>query len=70
MRTMTTRAIDWSYHRRMRRGALSLLVLLAAGLVASCGPPVFNPAQQELGRKHCNANADCASGLCRDGLCG
>lgn len=58
----------------MRRGSL-LVVLGLLGLLAtvsSCGGgmPLFNAAQQELGRKHCNANADCASGLCRDGVCG
>lgn len=54
----------------MRRCALLLLLTLATGTVASCGPPRLNASNHELGRKHCSANADCASGFCRNGVCG
>lgn len=54
----------------MRHRTLILLLALAAGAVASCGPPRLNASSHELGRKHCAANADCASGICRNGMCG
>lgn len=51
---------------------MRLCLLLCVLVLGACGgkPDPLSPAQHELDQKHCNSNADCASGLCRAGRCG
>jgi hypothetical protein len=53
----------------VRRCTLLFILAFTALALPCCGAG-FSAAQQELGRKHCSSNADCASNFCRDGLCG
>lgn len=48
------------------------VLLLVTLLLTACGgkPAPVSSSQQELDRRHCTANTDCASGLCSNGRCG
>jgi hypothetical protein len=56
--------------KTLRGCVLFSCLTLGASVLVSCSGARLDPAQHERDQKHCGTNADCASGLCRNGRCG